>query len=283
MRDKYRMQLRNFLTEMPIVGWNYAPDMDEREAEMKSKFRGYSQEQLHYSPADKRAIANPQKIMKAFSRVPYRFNIYFWQMSNPDYDPYLQKGESSLEWLAEHRIDFSPFYQSDSINIVITNNLSDEHKFSFTSPWIFAHRVGHALSGKSFDLSLIFEQFCERILPLAYDGYWPSEDGYGYYMRKEYKEIYTLVFGHHLGTMSSAKNGNLVNGSEWAMETFAQYLITGGVRLNPLPDQISDDEKLTHDPRKLVKIDHLMKEFPKTIMRKFDRILNRSVGKIFVV
>ena len=55
------------------------------------------------------------------------------------------------------------------------------------------------------------------------------------------------------------------------------------IKLNHLPEQISDDEILTTDPIKLAKIDRIMKEFQRDIIKVFDRALRKGEGKIFMI
>lgn len=278
------------LQEMPIANWDVSSDFDSNEKEMVSKWTGYSQERLHWSDGDKKAIQSPETmtmVRNAFVNCPHEFNLFFWQGREPDYDPYLQNGKASSAFLkkifgqdAKRIMDLR---SSDSITIVMTNNLSDERHIAMRSPWIVAHRIAHALEGNDGNLSSIFKDFIKNFLTTGYDLEWPDEESeYGYLFARDYVEDFGKTVGTLLGTMKSARNDNLVQMGEWAMETMAQYLIQGRVTLNPLP-AIIDEMPLTRDPVKLALVSKILKAFPRTVEKHFERVLKIGMGKVFVV
>lgn len=288
------------LFEAPIASWAVDADFDENEAEMISKFNGYSNETKHFSDTDKRAIRDPgivQAVNRAFGRTPVKFALYFWQSTRPDYDPTSFIGHVEEPWMRKQLGDkatASILAQAapDTVTIVLTNNLSDEHKITLKSPWAVAHRIAHALIGgkvagdAGWDVIDRFRRFIRAIVSQAYGTPWPDEEtGFGLIMAKEYEEIYGKMIGHQLGTMASARKGALVSQYEWFYETFVQYIINGKVTLNPLReifDDLDPDSKLVSDPRKNHRVQQIWSKFPRKIEEAFDEMLVEAKGKIFV-
>lgn len=287
----------NILTEAPIEDWTIDPDFNSNEKEMISKFHGYEQEQKHWSDIDKFALRDPatiQKIKTAFLRVPVKINLYFWQSTNPNYDITLEKGAVDIEWvrnkLGEHAYEYVNKTSSpDSITIIMTNNLSDEHKINFSSPWLVAHRISHALFGvgnrKDWKLSRYLEDFVYKILKHGYGVQWPDESfgSWWYTVYEDYREIYTKMMGHYIGTMHSARSGKLVQASEWKHETISQYLMTGAIKIKPLPDHFDEGLDLTKDPKKRQLVMKMWANFPKRMAKLIDNELEASKGQIWVM
>ena len=289
------------LTESPIGDWTIDPMFDSNEKEMFSKFHGYAQEKPHWREVDKKAIRDPdavQKIRNAFTKTGFNFNIYFWQSDDPDYDRTLEKGLVDHQWIqsvmGQHIVDYfnSINYQS-GINVILTNNLSDDYPMSIRSPWMVAHRISHTItmgkekSGAAWEVENAFALFIKQITTFAYGVRWPNKNDFNYshYMSIEdsYVSDYGKILAHELGTMRSAKNKMMVNGYEWLNETFAQYLMTGHVTINPiLPSEIHPDEPLTTDPIKLAKANKALAAFPRKIERLFKKMLVSAVGKFWV-
>jgi hypothetical protein len=287
------------ITEAPISNFDVDPDFSANEKKMKAQFHGYNKEQPMYSEKDKMAITSPahiQKLKRAFLRVPYSFNLYFWHQAQPDYDPYVQKGIVDDRWIAKHMgkqvlQNISKYDRAASITIIMTGNLSDNYPINFGSSWIMGHRIAHVLIAgnetTAFGHQVIdmFFKFIEHITGTGYGVEWPKDkfSQYGAIMTKEYHEIYGKVLGHALGTMASARNGKLVNGYEWIYETFAQYLLTGKVEFNPLPKDMGEGEILTNDPVKMKKVLKLYNRFPRALESAFAKMLADSVGKTWVM
>ncbi len=283
--------MRNFMrivSEAPIMNWEIDPKFSDNEVSMLAKS---PDQRLHWSDPDKRAISDPanvQKISMAFRNVKAPFSIYFWQIPDPDYDPYLQRGEVDQKWLKTRvgKDVAAKVQRPDVINILMTNNLSDENPIGMRSPWMVGHRITHALTGTTDILSDKFDRFIQRTMQIGYDITWPSvwKDGYNFYtlLHGDYISAFGLGLGHHLGTMKSARTGTLNNNHEWYYETFTQYLMTGKVRFNPLPENF-DDLVLTTDPVKREKLQIIWEKFPAQLERMFRLILKQSIGKTFVI
>lgn len=281
------------LFESPIADWSVDPDLDKNEKSMIGKFHGYSQEQLHWSPQDKAAMTSEKhvnKIKKAFLKTPFDINLYFWQSNDPNYDRFSQKGSVTPAWIQHQMGDnvmdyIDKTFTADSITIIMTNNLSDEHKIGINSPWILAHRMAHTMvagaksqiSGKQ--LLNIFLSYVEIICNKVY-GY--EFNDWHHSIRSDEIHIYGKILGEYLGTMSSARNKKLVNVYEWIYESFTQYLITGKVTFNTTLPEVFDDP-LQATPEKLALGLKIIKRFENTVNTKCQEIIDQSMGKIFVM
>lgn len=294
----YSHYAKHLMTETPIDDWSVDPDFDQNEKEMIGKFTGYEQERKHWPDADKAGIRDEtviKRVKDAFSKTPTHFNLYFWQSDNPNYDRTLQKGLRDAAWVQEKLGAKAAEYVAqtaspNNVTIIMTNNLSDESWISIRSPWMMAHRISHVLmdGSKRIDASYAasheFDQFLYDVLRVGYGLKWPDQETrYGYVMYQEWEEIYMKLMGTHLGTMASARNKKLVQASEWKHETFAQYLLTGKITLNPLPQVFDEGLELTTDPRKLYRVNRMWQVFPKRLMRAFDELLEEAKGKIWVM
>lgn len=286
------------LMEAPIGSWTVDPDLDANEAEMVSKFTGYSQEQNHWKPADKAAMRDPAQIERArlaFRNTEATFNLYFWQSTDPDYDRYLEHGLADGSWLidtlgpkaAQRVVDVTT---PDAITILMTNNLSDERHISIRSSWMIAHRLAHSMIGgggsdQAAYINQAFLNYLRIVIGKGYGTPWPKDDGSTLHnmIERDYWEAYGKVIGHHLGTMRSARNRHFVQSAEWMMETMAQYLITGDIRFNPLPEQIHDDEKLTTDPAVRGMLAKETEKFRVRLKKLFSQMLAGAKGQVYVI
>ena len=285
------------LFEAPIGNWTVDPDFDANEREMISKFTGYDREQKHWSDADKTAIRDESTITRvrsAFMKTPHVFDIYFWQSTNPDYDPTLEKGQRDIQWIERvlgPKVAQAVQPRPGVITIVMTNNLSDERKISMKSPWMVGHRIAHAIIGDGikspagFETIFAFDKLVENICRIAYEVDWPKrrETNLDSMLHNEYLEVYTPIIGHMLGTMKSARNGHLIRPAEWQHETFTQYLLTGRVTFRSLSERLDSYYTLTDDPKRRIQAEKLLRKFTKNITKKFDAVLEEAEGKIWVM
>lgn len=270
---------------MPITSWTIDPDFDKHEVDMKNKFHGYQNEKLHFDKADKKAIRNNQtieKIKTVFSTVPYNFNIYFWQSTNPNYDLTLNKGQVDLNWIKEYMSDNVIRYieetkSNNAITIIMTNNLSDEGKITLKSPWMIAHRIAHTVTRFS-GFKQRFEVFVFDFVKLYGRRISDIEINCGdlHYYSKE--------IGEFLGTMQSARNKKLVNGYEFYYETFTQYIINGRIQfdISNIPLCFPEYELEIKEEDKPKVID-FVKKFENIINKRCKSILKQAIGKTYVM
>lgn len=286
------MRISEILSESPIGDWQVDPDFDANRSSMLGKRPEVRQDLEHWQDSDINAIrshANVSRVKNVFSKCPFTFNLYFVHSEQVDYDSFMQAGHVDLPWVAKI---FGPqiagrieaWSSPTAINVIMTNNMSDEDKLSLRSPWMVAHRMAHAImGGHNTEPVQKFEGFIQDITRIGYSIEWPNEDSHhGRSFAEEYKSTYGKILGYSLGTMNSARRGRLVTVHEWYYETFAQYLITGKVTLKPLPERF-DVFGLTKDPKARYKVQKIWARFPEMIEKTFERSLNDAKGGLWVI
>jgi hypothetical protein len=285
-------RFRGVVTEAPLGDFQVDPDLEQNLAKQRRKWHGYERELQHFPDPDVRAIRSPsvvRKIATRFARIPQNINLYFWANPDPDYDWHTQKGEVDLDWIAHNMGKqvaqrFARMRDTKNrINIMHTGNLRDEGYVPMRSPWMMAHRIAHVL-GQDHRIQNRFDQFVIDLTRKIYGVKWPDPNGqYGEIFRRDYFSAYGKILGHLLGRMKSARQEKLVQYREWIYERFAQYLMTGRVRLNrTLPRQIyRGDNRMRPGAERL--IPKLIGHFEHRIEQIFEKVLNDSIGKYYVM
>lgn len=171
-----------------------------------------------------------------------------WRNTEEDYDIYLLRSKEGNKYTEVGEID-EDFIKNklhidlqidpNHITIIFTNNKGVE-KVPLT-PWIMAHRFGHALARKSGrresegDYDNIYKQV-EQLLAYVQRKLYPNsvsrDDNIynaGYFVRRE---KYFLHIANALGTMKSARERKLRASFELTNELIAQYIVTGKIQLN---------------------------------------------------
>lgn len=245
-----------FLHEAPIA------DFDVHNMEQPGTF----------SDRDRALLQDPahvQHVKQRFQHCPYTFNLYFVNQpgtsytGRPDSDmrDKGQTGRFTAEWYRDMAhaglvstntvraltgldVKASP----DGITVVFLSNASESFPMPM-SPWIIAHRVGHALTDNPGPGSLT-QRIPDQNDPIRVGGA-------------------TTTFGAMM-TTKSARQGTLVAG-EAAAELIAQYIITGDVPLDIPPD-------LPHTP--VVKM--AVQRVASSVLDALDGILDAAVGKMFL-
>jgi len=285
--------LKSKLNEAPLGDFQVDPDLEQNLATQRRKWHGYEREKQHFSDRDVKAIRDPEvirKIATKFARIPQNLNLYFWANPDPDYDWHTQKGEVRLDWISERmgpdvaqrisRLNNA----RNRINIIHTGNLRDEAYVPMRSPWMMAHRTAHVLTqGYEPNIHGMFDKFVESLTRRAYGVEWPKVSGWNREIfRRDYFRAYGKLLGHMLGRMNSARKGKLVQYAEWVYERFTQYLMTGRVRLNrQLPRRLDRDHTLRPGAEQFTT--KLIARFEHQLEQAFEKVLNQSVGKYYVM
>jgi hypothetical protein len=214
---------------------------------------------------DMRLLTSPKltdRIRNAFRNVPVVIDIFF--VNSKAGRHYTELGLVDNEFPFRGRIDTNRYgagqqelnirqdglglskdevqTRPDAISIFFTNNKGDQ-RFPMT-PWIMAHRIGHVLRNRS-QRPTPYGRFSQDItafmtgLTKCYGGLTPprNANSYGFVSPFAYDTPIRQV-AHAIGTMRSARTRDLRNAGEFVHELFAQYLITGRIELNPIPDRI---------------------------------------------
>lgn len=232
-----------------------------------------------YADHDRRLLNNPDfitKVRKRFSKTPFVFDLYFINRKGLSYlyssaDPHSGKTEKffSSEWEADqqeiggirtpaelrqflgHEIKPNP----GAISVVFLSNASDTDPIRL-SPWMVAHRIGHAITD-SEDMPPAIQQALDLV---------PQ----GYLLTKEFGDKAFQM--KDMLTMRSARTGNLQFG-EVREETIAQFIIEGKVTLR-IPDgyQVHNQKLAQVNLRRME--DHLN--------QVLERLMARCLGHLFV-
>jgi hypothetical protein len=232
--------LNNSMTDMNFKHWLLV-EMPINKLELMGKWapndrpRGYNQQDIGI-------LTNPkgvEKIHKVWSNTKQKFDIYF--IRSPKAQKYTQVGITTSQWIKEAiGVDIQP--NPDSITVVFTQNKGVE-KIPMTG-WAMAHRLGHALVYDATNsrynpgpLAEFFEQVDKDFARLTSQLFPNSQpDEYGRYANPN--AVKPIHLAYAVGTMKSARERNLFRVQEFAFELFAQYLLTGKVKFNPLPRNI---------------------------------------------
>lgn len=283
------------LFEAPIANMTAIGDFDK-----SSSFRH----------ADDRAILSREKpvekIKRQWAKTEHDYNMYF--VNTPEAGRFKELGAVSEEWVKENMPKAYPFmhFPEDHIHIIFTNN-SGAERYPMTG-WIIAHRFGHALfSFASNDATTKFaiKEFADilhngalDIIGAHYTGLTNRSNSLksskGIISRREYGKYADAVdasmlknFYQNIGTMRSARNGELRSEYEFVYELLAQYLLTGSIKFDttnkhlkvsrskynrPLDDEIAQTE-----------YEYSLESLADTLQHYADNVVGCAVNKIFVM
>lgn len=194
------------------------------------------------SPVDRALLTHPkaiEKIKKQWQKTPYNFDIFVINDPRVNKYDFREVGEVNESFVRE-QLKLTPEevpINSDNITILFINNRATE-KVPL-SGWVMAHRLGHAIARSNNDqwndfifyLRKTFDDILKNIYGIDTKRSWNEIDN----VKKE--KILKYV-AQQLGTMKSARDNNLRNWNEFGHELLAQYIITGKIKFNPLPDSI---------------------------------------------
>ena len=194
--------------------------------------------------------------------------------------------------------------KDNEINVVFTNNVTGKTKIMLT-PWIIAHRWFHILQFTTLDITHILKQFNAILLPVinAYGIEGVSDDIWGFDVADRSRSFkyrngpnaveQLIALYQHIGTMRSCRNDTLDTPTEFLPELFAQYLVTGKVTLNDLPEQLNiiaeRGELIGYPPYKKTEYvsgelnreyDVDMSQVAEQLELVFGQLINFSIGKV---
>lgn len=288
-------------------GWDYGhltimtDDIDEMALSKYQTFGDFTKPGP-FRGVDKRLIPHPKselKTQKFFEKTPYDFRLFFSNTSGlGKYSEYGPMSPEDVKKLfppdqAEQIING----HDDAITVVYVGNRGDA-KVMLT-PWIMAHRFGHAIQAgvrKSQGWSEWAEaekHFFGTVNNLLDEYY--SKVGKPFNMpamkwtlTQEYNALFNAI-----GTQRSSRSGQIRRPYEFMYELFAQYLGTGKITLNPFPVSLGYGRKVFGRPTKYMSIkpeyrDEAERRNASDVLANdmemmFYDVLASSVGKIFVM
>lgn len=229
---------RTRVDEAPLGDYQMIGDWGEKE-----KPRSFAQK------TDRQIIQHPATVRRAekmFGRTEHVLNLYFVNL--PGLRKYSESGVMEPEEIAQAMPKAWPEIEArgqdgvdhkDGINIIFVSNTGFQ-RMDMT-PWIMAHRIGHALSasqrlnqqGSWKEYEEDAAMFFADILQGVYDWNIPARNIW-YGDREEDKLLAKFFEG--IGGMRSARKGNLGGRPyEFLYEMFAQYITQGALRFRPCP------------------------------------------------
>ena len=227
------MKIKDIITEAPIT--DYEPLGD------------FKKPGSFNDPRDKKLIQNPkheQKLYKFFEKTGVDFRIF--PVNYPGLRQFQERGAVTPQFIQQifaKRPEIAEKIlsdvDSDAITIVYVSN-TGTNKVVMT-PWIMAHRFGHAIVADSMNSSAgaawkyAEEYFFRTIHEILSSIYRINVPGKSYNAR--YDQYYTALF-HAIGTQRSSRQELLQRPFEFLYELFAQFLQTGKIKLNMLPSNI---------------------------------------------
>jgi hypothetical protein len=248
---------------------------------------------------DKKLVPHPKNQLKAqkfFEKTPYDFRLFFSNISGTGrYSEYGPMDPKTVEIIfgdaAKDIIDG----HDDAITVVFVGNKGDS-KVMLT-PWMMAHRFGHAIQagsrGKSqwsawTEAENHFFNAVNNLLNEYYGKIGKPGGNLKWELTPEYNALFNAI-----GTQRSSRSNEIRRPYEFLYELFAQYLGTGQVTLNAFPTNLGYGRKAWGTPTRYMNIkpefsdENERKNAAEVLARDmemmFDDVLSSSVGKIFVM
>lgn len=292
MNIRRYLQLFENLNEAPIDNFELIGDFNKG-----SSFR---------KEQDRKLLMNPkavQKIKTKWQNVEQHFNLYF--INSTEAGRHKEIGEVDETWLKTNLPNTYPLLnlRADAVNVLFTNNSATPHEPM--TAWMIAHRLGHVLSRYSTNFrGRQMQEFTElrdiifnhtSILLKDYNLNIPDSErtfnnAYtrGDYSSRAKNEKILKYFYQAIGTMRSAREGEIRDEFEFTHELLAQYIISGTNKFNQLPRSFKAGKLGTYTFRG-DKVDYeecnqlLQQTFVNDLAYCFDNLLNSAEGKIFVM
>lgn len=273
------MKIRDIITEQTqdevdeaLRSFDTVGDMTQPDQAFRSK-----QAQWVASPGQQ------LKTQKFFEKTPYEFRIFVSNIK-PSYMHYGEIDQKTLaEFLGPQAAAQIMSDTQNAITVVYAGNNKALGQIPLT-PWIMAHKLGHIMQSEPRIMGIFAPAFkkasdylyvtADKILnncygqPFRRAGIWGL--GPGRNNSEDYEKLWRA-----LGTMRSARKGEVTMG-EFKHELFAQYIHSGTITFNPLPQTLGDLTLKPDCPDYLPKMASDMSKF-------FETQLGRCVGRVFMM
>jgi hypothetical protein len=283
------MKLKHIsMQEMPLGKFDTTGDFDKG-----SSFR---------DPKDRKMISNPrfkEIVAKKFKNTYYTINMFF--VNNRDANQHTEVGGVDLDWVRDNlggevADKVAPTYQNESeVNIIYTNNKGAQ-RVNMT-PWIIAHRMGHAFArfkqsgGRGMERQ--FRSYKEVVEEISRQFEMIFQEVYGIKSFKSDKitgptdrrdQLLMKHLSHNIATFKSARDKNMREYFELYNELFAQYVITGKVTLKDLPTSFKAGKDMVHvrDKEAYEELKELG-SLERTLEYYFDEMMSEAESYILVM
>ncbi len=245
---------------------------------------------------DRKLLTNPKAVkkIKGMWKFPEETDYNIIVVNHPDGRKWSEVGEVQTEWLRENmpRVwdQIDPFLDMHSVNIIYTNNSAGE-RVPMTG-WIMAHRFGHALSArlasKSYFMKEAYDTFDRYFEDILSDYRLPFKiDLKRGFFTNEKQNRPALGLFREICTFRSAREHNIRNCAEVVLELFAQYVITGGIKFNPLPHSFKFGNRyysMKDIDENWENLNHMLQhDVPYELDQFFSSAISHAKGCIFVM
>lgn len=254
-----------------------------------------------FGDVDRKILTSPrgvEKIKRQWEKTPFDFDMYLVNDPRVNKSQFREVGLVDMSFVRDKMkltADEIPDPDGNTITIIYTSNTGAERYMS--SGWILAHRLGHALArGRGFPAEKwqeFIKDLRKRIADILKEVYGIDVYGKTYdFQGNAGRDKILKYVAQQLGTMKSARDNKMRNWYEFAYELLAQYLLTGKITFNPLPQSIitgiagwgrkqtrySKDE----EAREAINTSEL-ESIVLEIEGDLETILGASIGKVFVM
>ena len=258
-----------------------------------------------FKATDRKLVPHPKtqmKTQKFFNKSPYDFRLFFSNI--PGTGKYAELGEVDEDTLIKifgveqaYKIKAGSQY---SITVVFVGN-SGVDKVMMT-PWIMAHRFGHAVQVNSRSSQWHVwreaeEHFFRNVNSMLEEYYGKIYNRIWQTRRTEFKTDmsaeYNALF-NAIGTQRSSRSNKIKRPYEFLYEIFAQYLGTGHIKFNPLPTNLGYGRQVWGNPTNFLHIKseyrndledlaHATDILARDMEHMFNDVLAHCEGRIYVM
>lgn len=281
--------------------------IDEAPLQTHQTIGDFNRSSSFRDPRDRRLLTNPksvQRMKNMFSKTPHNFHFYF--VNSPEANRHTEVGMIDREWLDKNMPKTSPEIPDhpDGITIIFTNN-KGAARVPMT-PWITAHRIGHAISrpggyqGSKMQMQVPgYDKMRNEIMYATSSvmQYYGVQDfpqtadrlNFSSFDRNNIRQMQLIAknFWQEIGTFRSARKKQFRDYFEFWNELVAQYLITGEIKFREAPRCFKSNRNqycLPHDdPIVHSEVDTYVESMAGYANMEMNRMFESLDGKKFVM
>jgi hypothetical protein len=279
------------LDEMPIEAFNTIGDFGRNSSYRKEP--------------DRRLVTNPRTVERVKTMwANTQFDFRMWFVNNAEANRFNQEGTLTIPWMQQNMPKTWAEMQQqggigpDAINMIFASNKGINWRPM--TGWMMAHRMAHSVlaplnqaGAGNRPIEYIVREFLQNAQSIlgAYSIDMPASrsDQSGMMDRNPKRpELRYLMMA--MGSMKSARTQNIDSGYEFIYECFAQYLLQGAVKFNPLPDKLivgysygRPQYRRVYGEVDLQQANEYADYIAQELDQEFDRALNGVIGKIVMM
>lgn len=273
---------KKYLLEMPVANMHHLGDWEKNHS---------------FRDRDRKILKHPKHaeiVKKKFENSNADFNLFF--VNSAKANKHTEVGEVDIQFVKNElgddvyqAVEKSRTSDEDAINIIFTNNKGAQ-RVSMT-PWIIAHRLGHALARErgSRD-AYVYKQASDFLIQamgeiLEYYGKQDFPDNERRIFTDRKSQLAMKAFFTKICTFKSARENKIRDWFEVLNELIAQYITTGKIKFNEPPRAFGSRYSGYYYARKeeLEDLDQRVDMLSRDMEMMIDDILSSSAGKIFVM